>query len=223
MAGFKAVLWDLDDTLYSRRQAVRDLYPALLAECVYENRSEEFLQEAAEFLMSRMHKSMTDIKGFQALLEQFPGDKPFDHPRCVAYYYDHILSYARPTHGAVEILQRLKEQGIKLALVTNIVPELLSHQHKKVESLHIAHFFDAIVYSAEFGVHKPDRRIFDHAAALLGVGNEDCLFVGDDPDTDIAGALNAGMQAVWVHPVGDTNPFAGDDRVHRVQKLSEYF
>ena len=223
MDGFKAVLWDLDDTLYSRRQSVLEMYPGLLAECVYENRSEEFLREAAAFLMSRMVRSMTDIKGFQALLECFPGDKPFDHAQCMAYYYAHILSYARMTPGAVEILQRLKNQGIRLALVTNIIPELLAYQRKKVEKLCIADYFDAVIYSAEFGIHKPDRRIFDHAAATLGVSNEECLFVGDDPDSDVTGALNAGMEVVWLDHRNTDHRFRDDPRVHRVGALAEYF
>lgn len=110
-----------------------------------------------------------------------------------------------------------------MAIVTNITPELLEHQHKKVEALGIAALFDAIIYSAEVGFHKPDRRIYDHTAAVLGVSNEDCLFVGDDPDSDIAGALAAGMEAVWLDRWNCGDLFAGNGRVHRVQSAGEYF
>ena len=110
-----------------------------------------------------------------------------------------------------------------MAIVTNIIPELLEHQHKKIDALGIANLFDAIVYSAELGIHKPDRRIFDHTAALLGFSNEECLFVGDDPDSDVAGALGAGMEVVWLDHWQTDDRFCGNPRVHRVKAAEEYF
>ena len=219
----QAVLWDLDDTLYSRRDAAQRMFPELFRECLYENRSEEFLQEAARFMMTQVKGNNTHPDAFATLLERYPADKEYNHARCVEYYYAHIRDYAAPVPETVEILKNLRARGVKLAIVTNITPELLEHQHKKVAQLGIEDLFDAVVYSAEFGVHKPDRRIFDHAAALLGVANEDCLFVGDDPDADVTGALNAGMEAVWLDVRNTADRFRDDPRVHRVQKLSEYF
>ena len=219
----KAVLWDLDDTLYRRGDAARRMFPGMLRECLYPHRSEEFIHEAVDFIMTRIKRSILDEEAFHALLERYPSDQPYNRAECREYYYNHIRDYAEPIPETLEILQKLKARGLKMAIVTNITPELLEHQHKKVDALGIAHLFDAIVYSAELGVHKPDRRIFDHAASLLGVPNEQCLFVGDDPDSDVTGALQAGMEAVWLDYWNSDNPFADDSRVHRVQSASEYF
>lgn len=219
----KAVLWDLDDTLYRRRDAARRMFPGMLRECLYPHRSEEFIREAVDFIMTRIKRSILDEEAFRALLERYPSDQPYNRAECREYYYNHIRDYAEPIPETLEILQKLKARGLKMAIVTNITPELLEHQHKKVDTLGIAQLFDAIVYSAELGVHKPDRRIFDHAASLLGVPNEQCLFVGDDPDSDVTGALQAGMEAVWLDYWNSDNPFADDSRVHRVQSASEYF
>ena len=224
MNTLKAVLWDLDDTLYSRRDAVRQLFPGLLRACLYTNRSDEFIREAVEFLMTQIKGNrMICAPAFRALLERYPGDRPYIHEACVAYYYANIRSFAVPSDETVQILRKLKAQGIKMAIVTNITPELLEHQHKKVAALGIAELFDEVIYSAEFGVHKPDRRIFDHAAALLGVSNEECLFVGDDPDSDVVGARNAGMEVVWLDHRQTDDRFRDDPRVHRVQSLKAYF
>ena len=220
----KAVLWDLDDTLHSRADAARRMFPGMFRTCLYTNRGEAFIEEAVAFMMTQAGRhSVTSDDAFRALLERYPSDKPYIRADCLAYYYTHIRDFVEPLPGTVEILQKLKSHGIKLAIVTNITPELLEHQKKKVAALGIAHFFDAIVYSAEFGVHKPDRRIFDHAAAMLGVPNEQCLFVGDDPESDISGALGAGMEAVWLDRWQLDVSFCDNDRVHRVGAATEYF
>ena len=224
MITHKAVLWDLDDTLYSRREAARQLFPGMFRTCLYTGRSEAFIDEAAAYMMTRIkHNSMTHEDAFQALLTRYPADKPYVREDCLAYYYAHILEFAQLVPGVLEILQKLKARGLKLAIVTNITPELLAHQRKKIAALGIGELFDEIVYSAQLGVHKPDRRIFDYAAQRLGVSNAECLFVGDDPDSDVAGALAAGMEVVWVDRRQDANRFGNDSRVHRVQEVGEYF
>ena len=221
---FRAVLWDLDDTLHSRAEAARKMFPGMFRECLYTDRSDAFLSETADYMLTLAGRhSVTHEEAFRGLLARYPSDQPYVRAQCMEYYYAHIREYVTPFPDTVEILQNLKSRGIKLAIVTNITPELLEHQKKKVAALGIAHLFDAVVYSAEFGVHKPDRRIFDHAAALLGVTNEQCLFVGDDPNSDITGALSAGMQALWLDHLESENLFVGDPRVHRVRSASEYF
>ena len=220
----KAVLWDLDDTLYSRKEAARQMFPGMFRQCLYTDRTREFIQEAVDYMLTHAGRhSVTREEAFQALLTRYPSDKPYVRSECIAYYYAHIRDYVEPFPETVKILQKLKSEGIKLAIVTNITPELLEHQRKKVAALNIAPLFDAVVYSAEFGAHKPDRRIFDHAAMLLGVPNEQCLFVGDDPKSDVAGALEAGMEVVWLDRWASEENFTDDPRVHRVSAAEEYF
>ena len=96
-------------------------------------------------------------------------------------------------------------------------------QRNKIDALGLTPLFDVIVLSGEVGVHKPDLRVFNHATKQLGVANEDCVFVGDNADADIVGALNAGMEAVWIDAWGDGDRFAGNSKVHRVQSVLEYF
>jgi putative hydrolase of the HAD superfamily len=60
-------------------------------------------------------------------------------------------------------------------------------------------YFKYALSARQFGVAKPDVRIFHAAAAQLNVPVEAVLHLGDDPHTDVMGAMNAGMQAVWVN------------------------
>jgi hypothetical protein len=60
-------------------------------------------------------------------------------------------------------------------------------------------YFKTSLSAREFGVAKPDVRIFHAAAAQLGVPVEAVLHLGDDAHTDVLGALNAGMQTAWIN------------------------
>ena len=220
----KAVLWDLDDTLYSRVDAARQMYPGMFRTLLYTNKSDAFIEEAADFMMTKVHRnSMIPQEAFAALLEKFPPDKPYIRSQCVDYYYAHLREYAKPGREQLDVVKKLREMGIKTAIVTNITADILDSQRKKVAALGIAPLFDAIIYSAELGIHKPDRRIFDHAAGILGVSNSQCVFVGDDPSSDVQGALNADMEAVWLDRWPYDGRYDGNEKVHRVQSVLEYF
>jgi len=60
-------------------------------------------------------------------------------------------------------------------------------------------YFKASVSARQFGVAKPDVRIFHAAAQQLNVPAHAVLHLGDDAHTDVMGAMNAGMQTAWVN------------------------
>ena len=78
----------------------------------------------------------------------------------------------------------------------------LSHGNADVDRVGIGEHFRASLSAHRFGVGKPDVRIFHAAAAAAGVVPEAVLHVGDDPELDVLGALNAGMQTVWLNRSG---------------------
>ena len=220
----RAVLWDLDDTLYSRVEAARKTFPGMFREHLYTDRSEEFIAQAVDYMMAHIKRnSMVHEDTFAALLEKYPPDKPYVRSDCLDYYYAHITDFAEPYREQISVIKKLKELGIKTAIVTNISAERVCSQRKKIKALGIADLFDAVVISGEVGIHKPDRRIFDRAAELLGVRNEECVFVGDDPTADVEGALGADMEAVWIDKWEYSGELAISPRVHRVRSVLEYF
>jgi putative hydrolase of the HAD superfamily len=97
--------------------------------------------------------------------------------------------------GAEEALASLRAEGLGLGLITN---GSASMQGRKLDALALRPRLDAIVISGAEGLHKPDEAVFRLAAARLAVAPTDCVFVGDNPDTDVRGARGAGMRAVWV-------------------------
>lgn len=99
---------------------------------------------------------------------------------------------------AAELINRLSKT-YKIALICNtgvtpgkIVRILLERANIPVDK------FDYMFFSDEHGISKPNKEVFNIIAHKLNVSEENILHVGDDFDTDVTGAMNAGMHAVWL-------------------------
>jgi putative hydrolase of the HAD superfamily len=75
----------------------------------------------------------------------------------------------------------------------------LSNGNADLARIGLAHFFRASISAREFGVGKPDPRIFHAAAGAVDTLPDAILHIGDDATLDGLGALNAGMQAAWLN------------------------
>lgn len=106
----------------------------------------------------------------------------------------------------------------RLALVTNGAPDV---QREKLAGTTLARRFEAIVISAELGIAKPDRRIFEHALRAVGAEADASVMLGDSLSRDVAGARGAGLRSIWIDR-GDESP-RPDDAVPdaRVTALSQ--
>lgn len=96
----------------------------------------------------------------------------------------------------------------------------LSNGNADIERIGINHFFKASISAQAFGVGKPDPRIFVAAAGAVDVMPAEVLHIGDDAMLDVLGALNVGMQTVWVNRAGF--PWKHEDAPHlTVTSLTE--
>ena len=75
----------------------------------------------------------------------------------------------------------------------------LSNGNADIVRVGLGPYFQAAISAREFGVGKPDPRIFHAAAGALDLTPQDVLHVGDDATLDALGALNAGMQTAWLN------------------------
>jgi HAD superfamily hydrolase (TIGR01662 family) len=131
----------------------------------------------------------------------------------------------RPIPGARVALEEFHQCGVPMAVVSNcsfgqnvIRYELAKHG--------LADWLAFIIVSAEYAIRKPNPLLFETAAAKLGVKPKDIWFVGDQLDTDIAGARAAGMTTVWLRPVRNEPSDSADltiaswsNLVHRFRNL----
>lgn len=85
----------------------------------------------------------------------------------------------------------------------------LSNGNADLERVGLARYFHGAVSAREFGVGKPDPRIFHAAAARAGVAPEAVLHIGDDAHLDALGGLGAGLQVAWLNRQGHDWPHEG--------------
>lgn len=114
-----------------------------------------------------------------------------------------MLEVCIPLDGAVNLLKMLKGK-VKLGIITNGFTEL---QQERLERTGLKSYFEFIVISEEVGVAKPHVGIFDHALLLMGNPERArVLMVGDNPDSDILGGMNAGFHTCWLNVDGREVP-----------------
>lgn len=124
-----------------------------------------------------------------------------------------------PIPGAVEVLAALKPR-YRLGVISNTVGSGDSELSRALERAGVRHYIDALVTSRDFGRAKPDPAIYAEGARRLGVPLASTCMIGDRLDTDIAGAINAGIAAVWLrHPGAEA--MAGVVPTYVISRLTE--
>lgn len=105
--------------------------------------------------------------------------------------------------GAIETLRSFKENGLRLAMITNGGADV---QRRKITRFGLDAMFDFILIEGEFGAGKPDARVFNEAINKLHVTASAACMVGDDLVRDIAGAQELGICSIWVDWKGSGLP-----------------
>jgi putative hydrolase of the HAD superfamily len=125
---------------------------------------------------------------------------------------------------AFETLQQLRDCGLPLALISN---GNATYQRGKIKQHHLAPFFDAILIEEEYGVAKPDQRIFLAALDQLRVAAHNTWMIGDDLALDIAGSQQVGMVAIWCDPAKHGLPkestVSPDHIIHALPEVLDLF
>jgi putative hydrolase of the HAD superfamily len=224
-----AVLFDLGNTLaaYYRRDefapileravaAVRDhllaaghraaeLKPAL-ERAAAENR------ETADFRFTPMGDRLARI------FELGAAARGEDETALCERFLEPIFAMGRVYSEAPSALARLRAAGYRTAIVSNAPwgspPELW---RRELQRLGLAELVDAVVMCGDVGWRKPAQRIFEHACQRLGVRSDECWFVGDDLDWDVAGSAAVGMRPVLIDRDGRHPAFQG----LRIRNLDE--
>lgn len=203
----KAVIFDIDNTLYSYDNAHRHGWEALLGyvRAQFGMDEAEFSREtakAAEQVKTQLGAECAALHNralrFQIFLER--NHLPIAHAEAMdALYWDTLIRHAEPSPGILPCLERLKQAGFTLGIGTDMT---LIYQLKKLNKLQMLPFFDFIVSSEEANTEKPDPKLFRLCAMKAGVSPEECLFIGDSLKKDVLGPRAAGMQSVWYCPDG---------------------
>lgn len=115
--------------------------------------------------------------------------------------------------GAHETLDRLRELGVKLALVTNGAAEA---QRAKVMRFALEHRFDHIQIEGEHGFGKPEKQAYLHALTSLGVDAHETWMVGDNLEWEVVAPQRLGIFAIWYDGYGVGLPSDSPVRPDRI-------
>ncbi len=201
----KAVLFDLDDTLFDRNKAQEEIL-------------DRIVHEFREIFTGIDKEAITHafFESDRLMTEEFNAGGPIDEVRIgrsrkflkilglseesaekITKMY--IKSYptinAQVTNATI-VLRNLAKK-FQLGVISNGSRDV---QYQKLKTLGIKDLFRCIVLSEEVGIRKPDPRIFWKATTSLDREPEECLYVGDSYGTDILGAKKVGMLACWFNP-----------------------
>ncbi|MDO8302204.1 MAG: HAD family hydrolase [Sedimentisphaerales bacterium] len=110
-------------------------------------------------------------------------------------WYEPLSRMATVEPDIRDTLTKLRDAGLKLGIVSNtFVTDSSLDRH--LEQFGMLEFFPLRIYSYMQSRRKPNVKIFNEAARQLGLDPQEIMFVGDRLDTDIKGALNAGMTPI---------------------------
>ena len=137
-------------------------------------------------------------------------------------FLDFCSSKPGVIEGARELMDYLKQKGYRMHMCSNGFHEV---QYKKLAACGFRDYFDTIILSEDAGVNKPSPLYFNYAFKVSCADRETTLMIGDNLQTDIQGALSAGIDALlfnrWQVSVGESavKPTFVVDKLLDIKKL----
>ncbi|MBR9707401.1 MAG: HAD family hydrolase, partial [Candidatus Diapherotrites archaeon] len=108
--------------------------------------------------------------------------------------WNRMQKKAVPYKDTVLTLQALKEDGLKIALITNSI-----EVRDMLKRMKLIKYFDEILISSEVGLIKPDPKIYELAMKRLNVKPSECIMIGDDINRDIVPSRKLGLTSILIH------------------------
>jgi HAD superfamily hydrolase (TIGR01549 family) len=215
----KAVIFDLDDTLFDHRHSVRTALAAMQNkyDCFggislndFEKLHIKLLNEIhlSKILTGEISLDEGRAMRFEQAFRVLNVDPTTElRQEAADFYRQNYLISTRLKPGALKVLEEIKKK-YKTGIVTN---NLIEEQNRKLQECKIEHLIDVMVTSEEVKITKPDPVIFNTVLGRLGSTPQEAVMIGDSWESDIMGAYNIGMKCIWVNTyeeIRDTNGIA---------------
>jgi len=206
---YKDLFIDFDDTLYDTHGnaviALKETFEVFHLERYFEdpNVFYDAYWAANIDLWSRYSKGEIDrpyliVERFRRPLSLGVGLEVTE-PLCLEMsdvFLDFCSSKPGVIDGAHELMDYLRSRGYRMHMTSNGFHEV---QYKKLAACGLRDYFDTIILSEDAGVNKPSPQYFDYALKVSGADRQTTLMIGDNLNTDVIGALNAGINAMLVN------------------------
>ncbi|MBQ0071423.1 MAG: YjjG family noncanonical pyrimidine nucleotidase [Spirochaetales bacterium] len=117
-----------------------------------------------------------------------------DPEKACRIYNNLLASNGLLLPGAKEFLENTRD--LPKSLVTNGIAFI---QHARLEATDTKKYFEHLFISQEMGTSKPQKSYFDLVLKTLGKKAEECVVIGDSEKSDIQGAVNAGIDSIYLN------------------------
>ncbi|MBQ6326310.1 MAG: YjjG family noncanonical pyrimidine nucleotidase [Clostridia bacterium] len=203
---YRAVLFDVDDTLLDFQAGNRNAVNQLMDELGYHDPDRYDQYEAINLKCWQaleaglLTQNQLKLARFVRFFDRYPvpGDPKWAAERFVTLLGQQSILLP----NALETVARIAEK-LPVAIVTNGITDI---QRSRLALTPLKDHVTEVIISEEVGVSKPRPGIFEIALDRLGVKAGEALMGGDGVNSDIRGANNALIDACWVNPEGKTLP-----------------
>jgi FMN hydrolase / 5-amino-6-(5-phospho-D-ribitylamino)uracil phosphatase len=217
----RAIYCDLDNTLW-------DVWPVIVRaeQKMYDFLSQRYPRVVASMTLEMMRKAREQTA---AAHPQMRHDFTFlrkqtlrEHAREFGYAeamveeaFDAFIQARNEVELYEDVLPALEQLGKRYRLFT------ASNGNADLGKIGIAHFFERTIAARHVGALKPDPAIFRKVIEGTDLEPHEVVYVGDDPQLDVAGARGAGMQAIWIDRQGSDWPPEIPPATYTVRTLAE--
>jgi HAD superfamily hydrolase (TIGR01549 family) len=105
--------------------------------------------------------------------------------------------YSVPNEFAIPVLSELKRRGMRLGVISNSTDGMAG---RTLQAIGVIPYLNTYVDSYRVGLAKPDPEIFLRTVNELGATPEESLYIGDSYNTDVVGAIEAGIRGILFDP-----------------------
>ena len=240
----KAVLFDLDDTLYRERDFVDQAFWSVaiaMEKHLTEKRKFKTKENIKNISTGEMTENMPAGESAEELFRQMielmekEGRGTIFNQLCERYDVDvpvsELVKIYRETKPILSLypdaeafLERLEKEHVKTGLITDGDTQV---QHNKMQALGLDEKLDVVLASYELGLKKPDLGVYTYCLEKLECKAKEAVYIGDNPLKDFIGARKLGMKTVRIiRPEGlhmwriAENGYEADKTVHLLTEIT---
>lgn len=232
MSSYKHLFFDLDHTLWdfdtNAKETLLEVYAFFELEAKGVSPFTDFYKHYLhhnEILWDRYHKGFItsdELKWkrmWRTMLEFKIGSEQLAKDMSV-HFLERLPTKKNLFPHTIEILNYLTAKGYTLHLITN---GFEITQWSKINNSGLSHYFTHMITSEASNSLKPKKEIFEYALNKTGATLHESIMLGDNLDADIRGAINAGMDCVFVNHLKTNTDINATYIIHHLKELEQIF